>query len=101
MIRKIKKDNREGYGLITLIHKGKKITTTVGSKGYEATFGGINPPALSNHTVGNIPYGYHQRPDLIADLFYNSPSAWWRVCEINNIFDVFEQLTSGDQIFLP
>jgi len=101
MMRKSRKDGRSQYGLVTLTHKGKKLVTTVGSKGYETNFGGTNPPALSTHTVGNIPFGYHHRPDLIADLFYNSASAWWRVCEINNIFDVFEQLNSGDQIFLP
>lgn len=101
MSRRVRKDSRYAYGFITLMHKGKKLTTTVGSKGYESTFGGLRPPALANHTVGNIPYGYAHRPDLVADLFYNSPSAWWRVCEVNNIFDVFEQLNSGNQIYLP
>ena len=101
MIRKTRKDSRYSYGSITIMHKGKKIKTTVGSRGYEATFAGTHPPALANHNTGNIPYGYQQRPDLIADLFYNSPTSWWRVCEVNNIFDVFEQLNSGDQIFLP
>tara|TARA_R110002020_G_scaffold281534_6_gene497289 strand:- start:258 stop:563 length:306 start_codon:yes stop_codon:yes gene_type:complete len=101
MKRKTNRDNRSSYGVVTLTHKGKKISTVVGSKGYENTFCGINPPAVSNHTVGNIPYGYHNRPELIADLFYNTPSSWWRICEVNNIFDVFEQLQSGDQIYLP
>jgi hypothetical protein len=86
---------------ILIRHKGKVISTTVGSKPYERLFCGTNPAALRGHRTGNIPYGFAHRPDLISNLFYNSPNAWWRICEVNNIFDVFEQLNSGDQIFLP
>ena len=86
---------------IQIIHKGKKITTSVGSNVYEINYTGTKPIALTNHTTGNVAQGYEHRPDLIADLFYNTSKDWWKVCEINNVFDVFENLKSGDRIYLP
>ncbi len=86
---------------IQITHKGRKITTSVGSPIYENSYAGNNPNALDGHTTGSIPPGYEHRPDLIADLFYNTSTSWWKVCEINNIFDVFENLNSGNRIYLP
>ena len=78
-------------------HKGKDILTSVGSKQYEGLFCGLR--ATSPRT-GIIPAGYAHRPDLISDLFLDNPDLWWMVCERNVIFDVFEQLKSGDPIIL-
>tara|TARA_R110000822_G_scaffold83122_7_gene196091 strand:+ start:227 stop:520 length:294 start_codon:yes stop_codon:yes gene_type:complete len=88
---------RAGYGQVLIKHKGKLIPTSVGSRSYENIF---NKKA-SSLTEGSIPAGYAHRPDLIANLFLNTPGAWWLVCEQNSIFDVFEQLNAGDRIKLP
>ena len=90
---------RSGYGHFTIRHKGHPINTSVGSLQYESSFGGSRMGV--GLTVKRVPEGYNHRPDLIADLFYGTTSLWWIVCETNSIFDVFEQLNSGDPIYLP
>ena len=88
---------RAEFGNILLEHKGRKIFTTVGSRAYEGLFGGLQ---TQSSPLGIIPSGYAHRPDLIADLFLDSTDLWWVICEKNAIFDVFEQLKSGDSILL-
>ena len=91
--------DRLSAGNVVINHKGKKIPTSVGSRGYELLYSGLNVGA--GLQTGNVPGGYAHRPDLIANLFMGGPSAWWIICETNAIFDVFEQLKSGDVIRLP
>jgi hypothetical protein len=92
---------RSGFGEIVISHKGHPITTTVGSITYEDQFGGDFSQVNFVKTDGNIPNGFQHRPDLISNLFFNNPSAWWLICERNAIFDVFEQLNPGDEIKIP
>jgi len=92
---------RDTYGLIYIQHRGHSIPTTVGSKQYENTFGGLQGDAALAVRVGNIPAGYDHRPDLISNLWTGTTGLWWLVCEQNNIFDIFEQLKTGDRIYLP
>ena len=92
---------RRAYGVVYIQHRGHSIPTTVGSKQYENTFGGLQGNANFANTIGNIPIGYAHRPDLISNLWAGTPGLWWLICEQNNIFDVFEQLKSGDRIYLP
>lgn len=92
---------RSKYGEVVVKHRGKLIPTSVGSKRYESLFPPNQVLPVSNNTTGNIPAGYAHRPDLIANLFVNSPGSWWIVCEQNSIFDVFEQLNAGDFIRFP
>ena len=92
---------RGDYGHILVEHKGRSIPTSVGSRAYESMFSGQNGGENSQRVNGIIPNGYAHRPDLIANLFLNTPAAWWIVCERNAIFDVFEQLGNGDAIKLP
>ena len=91
---------RKKFGEIRIRHKGHSIPTSVGSPGYEAMFSSSNNELFAG-TNGNIPNGYEHRPDLIANLFLKTPSAWWMICERNSIFDVFEQLKPGDAIRIP
>ena len=98
MIKK-KSGDRASFGQVVINHKGKKIPTSVGSREYESMFGGSN--SVFPKTLGNIPLGYEHRPELIANLFLGTPKGWWVICERNAIFDVFEQLNSGDQLKLP
>ena len=88
--------NRSAFGEVIMNHKGKKISTSVGSLQYESMF---SVPALP--TNATIPAGYEHRPELISNLFMKSSSNWWVFCERNAIFDIFEQLNSGDSIRLP
>lgn len=89
-------NGRLTYGSIVINHKGKKIPTSVGSLRYESTFS--RGPGATN---AEIPLGYEHRPELISSLFMDDPDMWWVICERNAIFDVFEQLNSGDSIGLP
>tara|TARA_R110000782_G_scaffold102791_4_gene190143 strand:+ start:11585 stop:11875 length:291 start_codon:yes stop_codon:yes gene_type:complete len=94
-------NSRLGNGFITISHKGKDIPTSVGSKAYERRYNGIKPSSLIGTSFKKVPLGYEHRPDLIANLFYGSSASWWKVCEVNSIFDVFEELDPGDGIYLP
>ena len=98
---KSNKNMRSGYGEVVVNHRGKLIPTSVGSLRYETLFTEYQGSLTKGQSTGNIPAGYAHRPDLIANLFMNTPGAWWIVCEQNSIFDVFEQLNSGDHIRLP
>ena len=89
--------NKDSYGVVTVFHKGKKITTSVGSNSYDSFTNSI----INTGTKGRIPAGYAHRPDLISDLFTNTPASWWAICEANSIFDIFEELNAGDSIKLP
>ena len=97
----VKKTNRLSLGHVVINHKGVDIPTSVGSRTYEGIYSGIFKKALQGHIQGSIPAGYEHRPDLISDLFYSSSLNWWKVCEVNNVFDIFEQLNSGDGIYIP
>ena len=89
--------SRAQQGQVFINHKGISIPTSVGSRRYEDNYGGVSfaPP------TGTIPLGFAHRPDLISNLFMDTPDLWWTVCENNSIFDVFEQLNSGESINLP
>jgi len=81
--------------LIGINHKGKTITTTVGSPSYENFSVRLKEASLE---VGRVPAGYEHRPDLIANIFLGSPDKWWLICETNGIFDPFESLNINDII---
>ena len=84
---------KASFGQTLIIHKGKKILTTVGNTVYEDMFSKVN-----TFTNGSIPAGYEHRPDLISNLFTDTPDNWWAFCERNAIFDIFEELNTGDSI---
>ena len=86
---------RAKYGQVIIEHKGKFIPTSVGSDKYEGIFSGQRSVSMFPSTLGNIPLGYAHRPDLIANLFLNTPDAWWVIC------DIFEQLNSGSSFRIP
>ena len=92
---------RAGAGLISITHKNKKFLTSVGSKNYEDLYGGLTVSRNFPLIPGFIPTGYEHRPDLITNVFTDSSLGWWRMCEVNNIFDCFEQLNAGDKIYIP
>ena len=84
--------------MATLIHKGKPISTSVGSRVYEVTVARL---ISRMNRPGAVPIGYEHRPDLISDLFFDTPNAWWVVCEMNAVTDPFEDLNISDELNLP
>jgi len=93
--------SRSSFGYIVISHKGVNIPTSVGSTQYENTFGGSANSRAFKGITGEIPAGYEHRPDLISNLYLDTPAGWWIVCERNSTFDVFEQLNAGDSIGIP
>jgi hypothetical protein len=84
---------------ISLYHKGKTVATTVGSPLYEGALSQLQ--ATTGGEEKFIPAGYANRPDLISNLFFAGPQAWWEVMAINGLSDPFESLNVGDRISLP
>ena len=54
----------------------------------------------STDQVTVIPSGMEYRPDLVSQRTYGTPNFWWRIMEVNKIFDVFD-FKSGVTIRLP
>lgn len=95
------KKSRPSFGLNLIRHRGKLVATSVGSRQYETQFCGLGSTARFSRRLGTIPFGYGHRPELIANLFLGSPISWWQICERNAVFDVFEQMNTGDNIYIP
>lgn len=47
-----------------------------------------------------ITKGVEYRPDLVAFDVYGSQNLWWKIMEVNKIYDVIE-FTAGKTIMLP
>jgi len=91
--------NRYFVGSEVINHKGKNIVTTVTSPAHENYL--VTLGSRYNYDVGYIPIGYEHRPDLISNLFYDTPSLWWLILQVNNLDDPFEGLNTGDRIVIP
>lgn len=89
--------SRYDQGVVTIIHKGKKVTTSVGSIADNSIVSNSREP----FTVGRVPVPHEHRPDLISDLFYGSPDRWWTILQFNGFTDPFEDLPVGKYIKIP
>jgi len=90
--------SRYYYGVATIDHKGKTVTTSVGTS-YDDVVSNIR--GLYSNRKGSIPVAHANRPDLTSDIFYSSPKYWWLLMQYNNITDPFEEFNSGDDILIP
>ena len=86
-------------GKNTFRHKGKLTTTSTGLDRTDNII--ANLENLYDYDVGYVPMGYEHRPDLISDIFYNTPEYWWLILLFNNITDPFESLKVGERILIP
>jgi len=86
-------------GQVGLLHRKKPTNTAVGSLGFDSVT--IDSADSSNSDIAYVIPGYEHRPDLISDIFYNTPEYWWLILLYNNIDDPFEGLNVGDQIKIP
>ena len=90
---------RYSVGQILQDHKGVKVTTSVGHASQDLLCKHVK--RLYDFDIGYVISGYQHRPDLISDLFYNTPGYWWLILLANNISDPFEGLNVGDRIIIP
>lgn len=86
-------------GYNTYTHKGKQITSIVGNANADKVFTESNFD--SSTKPGIVPPGYKDRPDLMANVLYNSPKDFWLLCLTSNKYDVFEDFSAGERIRLP
>jgi len=80
-------------------HKGK-VTKTITTSQTANEFV-VNLDKSYEMDVGYIPAGFEHRPDLISELFYDTPSYEWLIMMVNNIDDPYESFNVGDRILLP
>lgn len=91
--------NPNDFGSVEILHKGKTIPTTVGSPKFESFLLDIEKNYVLD--VGFVPAGFQNRPDLISELFYDTPEYFWFIMVANNIPDPFEGLSLGDRVIIP
>jgi len=89
--------SRYAFGYTVLLHKNKYVTTSLASN-FDVF---IQLLKLKHSRPGIVPAGFEQRPDLISNLFYDTPGYWWYVLQFNGMTDPFEQLLAGNQISIP
>ena len=90
---------RYSSGVVNQKHKGKISTTSTGNNSFDRYT--VNISNITPTKEGIIPAGYEHRPDLIANLFYNNSTEWWRIMLLNNVPDPFEGFNVNDRILLP
>lgn len=89
--------SRYFFGKVDLKHKGRVTTTSVGSEQDQEVAQLQNKPMK----LGTVPNMFDNRPDLISNVFYDTPGYWWYIMQANGITDPFEQLNPGEPINIP
>jgi len=90
--------SRYDYGVNTITHKGKSITTSLHTN-FMDTLDPTSP--FANHGIARLKQYVKERPDAISDIFYNSSAYWWYILLYNNINDPFEGLSPSTKILIP
>ena len=90
--------SRYSKGVVGVKHRGVIVTTSVGTLMDDRI---SNMESSYNYEKGRIPIMHANRPDLISDTFYDSPSKWWFLMHFNGVTDPFEGFNSGDPILIP
>ncbi len=91
--------DRHQLGEFLIQHKGVVTKTPIGTPLYDKLTEGIE--TAFNYEIGFIPAGAEHRPDIISNVFYNTPAYWWLLMLVNNVSDPFEGFNVGDQILIP
>ena len=86
-------------GFQSVFHRNVNVKTIFGSEEADRFIQQL--VESENYRVGYVPIGYEHRPDLISDVFYNTPDNWWILMLANNIIDPFEGFNVGDEIIIP
>jgi len=93
--------NRGPYALdaVKVRHRGVTVTTIVNSPLFDSIL--ENEKRSYNYEVGYVPAGFQHRPDLISNVFYESPENWWLLMLMNNISDPFEGFKLNERFVIP
>jgi len=86
-------------GRETYTHRNINVPSIVGNSAADEFVSKIE--SNFEYEVGYVPAGFEHRPDLISNVFYNTPNYWWLILLVNNIYDPFEGLTAGAKILIP
>lgn len=89
--------SRYDDGVLEIMHKGHKVTTSVGSTMDDTIVNMKN----ESYIEGRIPLPDAYRPDQISETFYNTPGQWWYLMHFNNVSDPFEGFGQGNFIKIP
>jgi hypothetical protein len=92
-------NNILNIGKTNYYHKDKIVPSPVGSTTYDDFIRRLDNQF--DYTIGYVPVEAAHRPDIISNVFYNTPSYWWLILVVNNIPDPFNGLNAGDQIKIP
>lgn len=90
--------NHYSVGFVEVIHKNKRIATSLGAGGFESYVDNLKNSTFDKRI---IPAGYEHRADLLSNLFYSTPTLDWMILYFNNIKDPFNELNVGDTILIP
>ena len=91
--------SRYNFGVTEIRHRKKLVTTSFNSEEHENLLARI--PDGFSYKVGHVPAEYAHRPDLISNVFYDTPGYWWFILLFNNITDPLEGLNAGDIVLIP
>ena len=94
----LNQSNRYAFGGVLYMHKGKPVTTSIGSAKWDTYYLSL---MNQNYDLGSVPPEVAHRPDLISNIWTGTPHLWWQVLCINGLFDPFESLNAGDPILVP
>ena len=89
--------SRYSHGVFFQSHKGKLVSTSVGSS-YDDFLISLNAVPSKE---GRVPPYCANRPDTISNIFYETPGYWWYPMQYNSFTDPFEDLNPGDKILIP
>ena len=93
--------DRGPYSLdeVRVNHRNITTNTIVNSEKFDLLLENLDD--AFKYDIGYIPAGYEHRPDLISNLFYDSPKNWWLLMLVNGINDPFEGFNINDRILIP
>ena len=90
---------RYNYGVKRIKHRNVIVTTSLSSEGMDNLL--KNLPDNLEVRNGRVPVEFAHRPDLISNIFYNTPGYWWLLMLVNGIDDPYEGFREGDPILIP
>ena len=93
--------DRGPYSLdeVRVNHRNITTNTIVNSEKFDLLLENLDD--AFKYDIGYVPAGYEHRPDLISNLFYDSPKNWWLLMLVNGINDPFEGFKINDRILIP
>lgn len=86
-------------GFEDIVHKNRKVRSV--SLSEEANDFVANLDDGFDYDVVYIPAGFEHRPDLISEIFYDTPTLDWLIMLVNSLYDPFENFNVGDRLLIP